>query len=81
MKIGDFSREGSARTIESKKALDHDYSAKAVLVPFGILDVLKDQLWIYFGQSKQTSDFIVDFLEMWWHSYLLLLWRLRGIND
>ncbi len=35
-------------------------------VPFGILDVLKNQLWIYFGQSKETSDFLVDCLEMWW---------------
>ncbi len=68
VKIGDFSREGYARTNESKKALDHDYdySAKATLVPFGILDVLKNQLWIYFGQSKETSDFLVDCLERWW---------------
>ena len=73
MKIGDLSREGYDRNIEPKKTLDHDYEAKAVLVPFGILDVLKEQLWIYFGQSKETSDFIVDCLEMWWrenyHSY------------
>ena len=73
MKIGDLSREGYDRNIEPKKTLDHDYGAKAVLVPFGILDVLKEQLWIYFGQSKETSDFIVDCLEMWWrenyHSY------------
>lgn len=37
-----------------------------MLVPFGILDVFKNQLWIYFGQSKETSDFIVDCLETWW---------------
>ncbi len=67
MRIGNFSRGGAERTIKAKKALDHDYSAKALLVPFGILDVLKDQLWIYLGQSKETSDFIVDCLEMWWH--------------
>jgi hypothetical protein len=66
VKIGDLSREGYDRTSVAKKTLDHDYSAKAVLVPFGILDVLKDQLWIYFGQSKETSDFIVDCLFTWW---------------
>ncbi len=66
VRIGNFSRAGYERSLESKKALDHDYSAKALLVPFGILDVLKDQLWIYFGQSKETSDFIVDCLENWW---------------
>ena len=37
-----------------------------MLVPFGILDVVKEQLWLYFGNSKETSDFIVDCLEMWW---------------
>ncbi|BAQ66699.1 mobile element protein [Geminocystis sp. NIES-3709] len=48
------------------RALDHDYNPESILVPFGILDVLKNQLWIYFGKSKETSDFIVDCLEMWW---------------
>ena len=43
VRIGNFSRGGAERTIKAKKALDHDYSAKALLVPFGILDVLKDQ--------------------------------------
>jgi hypothetical protein len=38
-------------------------------VPFGILDVLGDQLSIYFGQSAETSDFIVDCLEAWWGEY------------
>ncbi len=37
-----------------------------MLVPFGILDVFQDQLWIYFGQSKETSDFILDCLTNWW---------------
>jgi transposase len=52
--------------MKPKRALDHDYSPSEVLVPFGILDVFKEQLWIYFGNSKETSDFVVDCLEMWW---------------
>jgi len=66
VKIGDFSREGYERKIEPKTALDHDYSPSAVLVPFGILDIVSSQLWLYFGKSKETSDFVVDCLEMWW---------------
>lgn len=43
----------------------------ALLVPFGILEIgcgqqSIDQLWIGFGQSRETSDFIADSLERWW---------------
>ena len=69
VKIGNLSRGGKARTLEAKKADDHDDHWEAVLVPFGILDVGSDQLAIYFGQSAETSDFIVDCLEAWWDDY------------
>jgi len=68
VKIGNLSREGYGRNQEANKALDHDYQADALLVPFGILDVLSNQLWIYFGESKETSDFVVDCLDMWWEA-------------
>lgn len=43
----------------------------ALLAPFGILEIgcgkkSIDQLWIGFGQSRETSDFIVDCIERWW---------------
>ena len=60
VKIGNLSRGGKARTLEAKQADDHDDHWEAVLVPFGILDVEGSQLSIYFGQSAETSDFIVD---------------------
>ncbi len=66
VKIGNLSRGGKARTLEAKQADDHDNHWEAVLVPFGILDVVEAQLSIYFGQSAETSDFIVDCLEAWW---------------
>lgn len=66
VKVGEFSREGYDRNSQPLTALDHDYEPESILVPFGILDVVKDQLWIYFGKSRETSDFIVDCLEMWW---------------
>ena len=66
VKIGNLSRGGKARTLEAKQADDHDDHWEAVLVPFGILDVVEAQLSIYFGQSAETSDFIVDCLEAWW---------------
>ena len=69
VKIGNLSRKGKARGLKAQQADDHDDHWDAVLVPFGILDVSKAQLWIYFGQSAETSDFIVDCLEAWWQAH------------
>lgn len=42
-----------------------------LLVPFGILEIACgetriDQLWLAFGTSRETSDFIADGLDRWW---------------
>ena len=66
VKIGEFSRNGKARGVEAKKACDHEMKADATIVPFGILEVMSACLTIYFGTSCETSDFIVDCLELWW---------------
>jgi len=49
----------------------------ALLVPFGILEMGRgkqsiDQLWMGFGQSRETSDFIVDWMERWWEGRRLV---------
>jgi hypothetical protein len=69
VKIGNLSRGGKARALSAPQADDHDDHWDAVLVPFGIFDVVADQLWIYFGQSAETTDFIVDCLEAWWQAH------------
>ena len=66
VKIGNLSRHGKSRALAANKADDHDSDWQAVLVPFGILNLDRDELSIYFGQSAETSDFIVDCLEWWW---------------
>jgi transposase len=66
VKIGNLSRDGKARRLEALQADDHDSEWHAVLVPFGILNTQSDLLSIYFGQSAETSDFIVDCLSAWW---------------
>jgi hypothetical protein len=35
-------------------------------VPFGILNLLSGAVMILFGMSRETSDFWVDCLEIWW---------------
>lgn len=64
--IGEFSRNGKSRDREAKKAEDHDMNPEMKLVPYGILDVLSGIFSIFLGTSFETSDFIVDCLEMWW---------------
>lgn len=67
VKVGNLSRGGKDRTRAPKKADDHDTHIQAIMVPFGILDVVGNHLTIFFGQSHETSDFIVDCLELWWY--------------
>jgi transposase len=54
------------------KAVDHDMSPDALLVPLGVLELNRGnaaihQPWFLFGHSKETSDFIADGLEQWWN--------------
>jgi hypothetical protein len=68
LNVGEFSRGGQARGQEATEALDHDMRPQQKLVPFGILEVLSGLLTILFGDSRETSDFIVDCLQQWWDS-------------
>lgn len=68
VKIGTLSREGKARSLKLLAANDHDTCWESVLVPFGILNTHDDELSIYFGQSAETSDFVVDCLSDWWQT-------------
>jgi transposase len=71
VKIGEFSRHGETRAAQALKAVDHDMSPEALLVPLGILELNRGTKAIHqpmfvFGHSKETSDFIADGLELWW---------------
>lgn len=64
--VGEFSRNGKSRDREAKKAGDHDMNPECRLIPYGILNILSGLLTIFIGTSFETSDFIVDCIEMWW---------------
>lgn len=53
--------------MKAPEALDHDMPGDTKLVPFGILNLKNNCTDIIFGTSKETSDFIVDGLELWWN--------------
>jgi hypothetical protein len=63
--IGAFSRGGQTRG--EYKARDHDFGGTGKYIPCGILDEDTAQLYVTFGSSAKTSDFIVDTLTAWWH--------------
>src|SRR5437867_11545625 len=62
--IGAFSRGGQTRG--DHQASDHDLGCKEKYIPCGIVDEDTAQLYVTFGSSSKTSDFIVDTLAAWW---------------
>ena len=64
VKLGEFSRGGLTRG--NNKACDHDMGGNGKHTPCGIVDEDTGQLYIHFGSSYKTSDFMVDSLEHWW---------------
>jgi transposase len=64
--IGEFSRGGKSREKEPEEALDHDMNPEIKMVPFGVFEPTTNHLSIIFSTSIETSDFVVDSLELWW---------------
>ena len=61
--IGDYCRGGQTRGYH--KASDHDMGCREKYIPFGIVDEDESQLYLTFGSSVKTSDFIMDCLQDW----------------
>ena len=64
VKLGAFSRGGQTRG--EHRASDHDFGSPGKYIPCGIVDEDSGELFLSFGSSYKTSDFIVDTLESWW---------------
>ena len=64
VKLGEFSRGGLSRGVY--RACDHDLGSTEKYIPCGLVDEDQGQLYLRFGSSYKTSDFIVDTLQSWW---------------
>ena len=64
--IGDYSRGGKTRG--DACAADHDMGCVEKYTPFGIVDEDEGALYLTFGSSFKTSDFIADSLMGWWEN-------------
>ena len=67
VKIGEYSRGGSTRG--DNMACDHDMGCKETYNPCDIVDEDTGELFINFGSSYKTSDFIMDSLTDWWSPF------------
>lgn len=59
--LGEFSRGGKSRG--DTRAIDHDMGSQQKYTPFGIVDEDRGELFLEFGSSHKTSDFIMDAVE------------------
>ncbi len=66
VEMGEYSRGGKTRG--DNQAQDHDMGVKEKYIPCGIVDEDTGQLYLNFGSSYKTSDFIVDSLSQWWET-------------
>lgn len=73
--IGSFDRGGRNRV--PTETDDHDFHPKTSVTPYGIFLPELDELFLYFTESKVTSDFIVDILADFWKSES---WRFPAIK-
>jgi hypothetical protein len=64
--LGEFSRGGKTRG--DPQACDHDMGCKEKYTPCGIVDEDTGPLYLNFGSSYKTIDFIVDTLSAWWET-------------
>ncbi|MEM9004307.1 MAG: hypothetical protein AAGE59_12390 [Cyanobacteria bacterium P01_F01_bin.86] len=62
--LGDDSQWGKTRG--DTRARDHDIGAKEKYIPCSLVDEDSGKLYLEFGSSYKTSDFIADVLENWW---------------
>jgi hypothetical protein len=66
VELGEYSRGGKTRG--NNQAQDHDLGEKEKYIFRGIVDEDKGQLYLKFGGSYKTSDFMVDSLCQWWET-------------
>ena len=66
--VGQFKNRGAAWSQEPIAVKDHDFAseAKGKAVPYGIYDLLCNHGSVVVGTSRDTADFAVDAIELWW---------------
>lgn len=66
--IGPFHQSGRRWSQAPIKVLDHDFpsDSKGIGLPYGIYDLSRNKGFVCVGTSRDTSQFAVDSIRMWW---------------
>lgn len=66
--IGCFKNSGVAWSQQPVAVKDHDFFSEALgkAVPYGIYDLQANRGTVVVGTSRETPEFAVDAIEMWW---------------
>jgi len=66
--VGAFHQSGRRWSQTPIKVLDHDFpsDSKGIGLPYGIYDLSRNKGFVCVGTSRDTSQFAVDSIRMWW---------------
>ena len=66
--IGPFHQSGRRWSQAPIKVLDHDFpsDSKGIALPYGVYDLSLNKGFVCVGTSRDTSQFAVDSIRMWW---------------
>ena len=66
--LGSLYRNGKVLTQEALESYDHDFSSlsSGKIIPHGLHDIVSNQALINIGVSKDTAEFVLDCLLVWW---------------
>ena len=66
--VGPFHQSGRRWSQAPIKVLDHDFpsDSKGMGLPYGIYDLSRNKGFVCVGTSRDTSQFAVDSIRMWW---------------
>jgi hypothetical protein len=66
--VGWFKNRGAAWNQEPIQVNDHDFPSEALgkAIPYGIYDIQANRGTLFVGTSRETAEFAVDAIEMWW---------------
>jgi hypothetical protein len=68
--IGQFKNPGVTWNREPVLVNDHDFPSEALgkAIPYGIYDIQANLGTLFVGTSRETAEFAVDSIEMWWRN-------------